>query len=106
MVFKISAIAAVAAAFLRCAHAAPASTSTDAEATSACIISQFSQVSGCLSSTSITVSNLAVPAGQTLSLTKLKQGTTVTFIGTTTFGYKEWVSQRRSTWLPEWFDSF
>ncbi|EOA83962.1 glycoside hydrolase family 28 protein [Exserohilum turcica Et28A] len=39
----------------------------------------------------ITLSNLAVPAGQTLDLSKLADGTTVIFDGTTTFGYKEWV---------------
>jgi polygalacturonase len=33
---------------------------------------------------------VAVPAGDTLDLSKLKSGTTVTFTGTTTFGYKEW----------------
>ena len=40
--------------------------------------------------TSITLSNIAVPAGQTLDLKGLKSGTHVTFTGTTTFGYKEW----------------
>ncbi|KAF7714061.1 Polygalacturonase [Penicillium ucsense] len=38
----------------------------------------------------IVLSSVAVPAGTTLDLTGLKQGTTVTFEGTTTFGYKEW----------------
>ncbi|KAJ3195535.1 Polygalacturonase, partial [Irineochytrium annulatum] len=38
----------------------------------------------------ITLSNIAVPAGETLDLTKLKAGTNVMFEGTTTFGYKEW----------------
>ncbi len=42
------------------------------------------------SCTSIIVSGLTVPAGKTLDLTGLKTGTTVTFQGTTTFGYKEW----------------
>ncbi|PVI03035.1 glycoside hydrolase family 28 protein [Periconia macrospinosa] len=38
----------------------------------------------------IILDNIAVPAGETLDLTKLKDGTTVTFQGTTSFGYKEW----------------
>ncbi|GAM85792.1 hypothetical protein ANO11243_038000 [Dothideomycetidae sp. 11243] len=42
------------------------------------------------SCTSITLAGIAVPAGTTLDMTNLKQGTTVTFTGTTTFGYKEW----------------
>ena len=39
----------------------------------------------------LTLSSLAVPAGTTLDLSKLADGTTVIFEGTTTFGYKEWV---------------
>ncbi|KAF5864912.1 hypothetical protein ETB97_006142 [Aspergillus alliaceus] len=46
--------------------------------------------SGKASCTAITLSNIAVPAGETLDLTGLKEGTTVTFEGETTFGYKEW----------------
>ncbi|KGO75432.1 Glycoside hydrolase, family 28 [Penicillium italicum] len=42
------------------------------------------------SCSTITLSNVAVPAGTTLDLTGLKTGTTVIFEGTTTFGYKEW----------------
>ncbi|EQC34264.1 polygalacturonase [Saprolegnia diclina VS20] len=38
----------------------------------------------------ITVTNLNVPGGVTLDLTKLQAGTTVTFKGTTTFGVKNW----------------
>lgn len=38
----------------------------------------------------MTLSSLAVPAGTTLDLSKLADGTTVIFEGTTTFGYKEW----------------
>ncbi|PYI23443.1 hypothetical protein BO86DRAFT_356652 [Aspergillus japonicus CBS 114.51] len=34
--------------------------------------------------------NIKVPAGQTLDLSGAKKGSTVTFEGTTTFGYKEW----------------
>lgn len=42
------------------------------------------------SCSTITLSNLVVPAGTTLDLTNLKKGTNVVFKGTTTFGYKEW----------------
>ncbi|RYP35078.1 hypothetical protein DL767_003983 [Monosporascus sp. MG133] len=42
------------------------------------------------SCTNIVLQDITVPAGQTLDLTKLKDGTTVTFAGKTTFGYKEW----------------
>ncbi|KAF2824818.1 glycoside hydrolase [Ophiobolus disseminans] len=38
----------------------------------------------------IIIKDMTVPAGTTLDLTKLKDGTTVTFQGTTTFAYKEW----------------
>ncbi|KAN0085444.1 Glycoside hydrolase [Elaphomyces granulatus] len=42
------------------------------------------------SCSTITLNNVAVPAGQTLDLSNLGQGTTVTFEGETTFGYSEW----------------
>ncbi|KAI8963420.1 glycoside hydrolase family 28 protein [Daldinia sp. FL1419] len=42
------------------------------------------------SCTDIVLNGITVPAGQTLDLTSLSDGTTVTFQGTTTFGYKEW----------------
>ncbi|KAF6209187.1 hypothetical protein GE061_014932 [Apolygus lucorum] len=38
----------------------------------------------------IVIRNLQVPAGVTLDLTNLKDGTTVEFHGRITFGYKEW----------------
>ena len=38
----------------------------------------------------IVLSGVAVPSGTTLDLTKLTDGTTVIFEGTTSFGYKEW----------------
>ncbi|CAK4669684.1 hypothetical protein AeMF1_018649 [Aphanomyces euteiches] len=38
----------------------------------------------------VVISSLQVPAGVTLDLTKLKDGATVTFTGTTTFGTKLW----------------
>ena len=42
------------------------------------------------SCSTITLNNIAVPAGTTLDLTNLQKGTNVVFKGTTTFGYKEW----------------
>jgi polygalacturonase len=42
------------------------------------------------SCTNIVIKDMKVPAGVPLDLTGLKSGTTVTFQGTTTFGYKEW----------------
>lgn len=55
-------------------------------------ISNFNDVASAKASyTSITISSMAVPAGKTLDLTGLKTGTTVTFTGTTTFAYLEWV---------------
>ncbi|KAH7141076.1 glycoside hydrolase [Dactylonectria macrodidyma] len=38
----------------------------------------------------IALNNVAVPSGQTLDLSKLKDGTRVVFKCTTTWGYKEW----------------
>ncbi|KAI7306863.1 Endopolygalacturonase [Hortaea werneckii] len=38
----------------------------------------------------IVLKDIAVPAGTTLDMTDLNDGTTVTFEGTTTFGYEEW----------------
>jgi len=42
------------------------------------------------SCSAIVLNGIAVPAGETLDMTDLNDGTTVTFEGTTTFGYKEW----------------
>lgn len=42
------------------------------------------------SCSTITLSNIVVPAGQTLDLTELQDGTEVVFSGTTTFGYQDW----------------
>ncbi|GAC94030.1 endopolygalacturonase [Pseudozyma hubeiensis SY62] len=46
--------------------------------------------SGKGSCSTITLSNIKVPAGQTLDLTGLNSGTKVIFSGTTTFGYAAW----------------
>ncbi|KAE8356914.1 glycoside hydrolase [Aspergillus coremiiformis] len=45
---------------------------------------------GVQSCSNVILRNIQVPAGQTLDLTKAKKGATITFEGTTTFGYKEW----------------
>lgn len=42
------------------------------------------------SCSTITLTDIEVPAGETLDLSNLKKGTNVVFKGTTTFGYKEW----------------
>ncbi|KAL9618542.1 MAG: hypothetical protein Q9160_006726 [Pyrenula sp. 1 TL-2023] len=42
------------------------------------------------SCSTVVLSNIAVPSGTTLDMTKLNSGTHVIFEGTTTFGYKEW----------------
>ncbi|KAI0181910.1 glycoside hydrolase family 28 protein [Hypoxylon sp. FL1284] len=46
--------------------------------------------SGKDSCTDIVLDGIEVPAGETLDLTDLQDGTHVTFQGTTSFGYKEW----------------
>lgn len=51
---------------------------------SSCTATDYSQVSAVVAScTAITLSNIAVPAGSQLDLTKVKPSTTVTFAGTT-----------------------
>ncbi|KAH7715938.1 polygalacturonase [Aphelenchoides avenae] len=56
-----------------------------------CTVTSVSQLAAAKASCpTITLSNVAVPAGQTLDLTKLKSGTKVIFSGTTTFGYALW----------------
>ncbi|KAK7727726.1 hypothetical protein SLS57_002768 [Botryosphaeria dothidea] len=61
-----------------------------AERASCTFTDAASAIKGKSSCTSIVLNNIAVPAGTTLDLTSLKDGTTVTFQGTTSFGYKEW----------------
>ncbi|KAI6089041.1 endopolygalacturonase [Hypoxylon rubiginosum] len=46
--------------------------------------------SGKDSCTNIVLNGITVPAGKTLDLTDLNDGTSVTFQGTTSFGYSEW----------------
>ncbi|KAF3916172.1 Polygalacturonase [Arthrobotrys entomopaga] len=60
---------------------------------STCTASNISQVSSVVAScTNIVLSSIAVPGGQQLNLNSLKPSTTVTFSGTTTFGYYSWTS--------------
>lgn len=55
-----------------------------------CVVSTMNDLSSCKKTTMIMIQNLAVPAGVTLDLTDVLPGTTITFKGQTTFGYKEW----------------
>ncbi|KAJ4360817.1 Polygalacturonase [Didymosphaeria variabile] len=78
--------------------AAPAPTPTQAakleDRAASCTFSgangAASAVKSKASCATIVLSNVAVPSGTTLDLTKLNSGTTVIFEGTTSFGYKEW----------------
>ncbi|KAF2730961.1 the polygalacturonase [Polyplosphaeria fusca] len=47
-------------------------------------------IKGKTACSTITLRNIAVPAGLTLDMTGLNDGTTLIFDGKTTFGYKEW----------------
>ncbi|KAF2850129.1 glycoside hydrolase family 28 protein [Plenodomus tracheiphilus IPT5] len=67
--------------------AAPASLDARASCTFTDAATAIKNKASC---TAIVIKDMTVPAGTTLDLTKLKTGTTVTFQGTTTFGYKEW----------------
>lgn len=65
-------------------------TTTAAAGGSGCSVTAYADVSAAVAScTAITLNNVAVPGGDTLDLTKLKTGTTVTFAGKTTFGYAD-----------------
>lgn len=69
------------------AAAAPASLSERASCTFTDAATAIKNKASC---SAIIIKDMTVPAGTTLDLTKLNDGTTVTFQGTTTFGYKEW----------------
>ncbi|KAK4547939.1 hypothetical protein LTR36_010658 [Oleoguttula mirabilis] len=57
---------------------------------STCYVTAYSAVAAATAAcTSITLKNILVPGNQTLDLSKLRAGTTVTFAGTTTFGFAE-----------------
>lgn len=58
--------------------------------TNPCYVTEYTAVPAAVAScTDITLDGIHVPGGQTLDLTALKDGTTVTFAGTTTFGFEE-----------------
>ena len=62
-------------------------------ATTSCTVTAYSAVAPATAScTAIVLESVAVPGGETLDLSKLQTGTTVTFAGTTTFGYYDWDS--------------
>jgi polygalacturonase len=86
--------AVIAAAILSTAvMAAPTDLeSRDLEARgTSCTLTNFANLATVKKScTTITIGNLAVPAGSTLDLTGLSSGTNVVFAGEVTFGYKEW----------------
>lgn len=64
---------------------------SNATASDSCTFTDVdSAVSGKADCTDIILSGIEVPAGTTLDMTDLTDGTTVTFEGTTTFGYEEW----------------
>jgi len=72
-------------------HAVLALASPVAPRQDSCTITSNDQVDDIKSSCStITVGTLEVPAGETLDLTDLADGTTLVFSGTVTFGYAEW----------------
>jgi polygalacturonase len=63
----------------------------DLEARASCTLTSFTNLATVKKScTTITIGDLAVPAGSTLDLTGLSSGTKVIFAGEVTFGYKEW----------------
>ncbi|KAH9859690.1 glycoside hydrolase 28 protein [Plenodomus lingam] len=79
------------ASFLFSAGALVSAMPTSLDARGNCTFSDAAALAkGKGSCSSIVIKDMNVPAGTTLDLTKLKSGTTVTFEGATTFGYKEW----------------
>jgi hypothetical protein len=73
--------------FTAVATAAP----TNPEKRDSCTITSTDDLDTAKSScTTITIGTLEVPAGETLDLTDLTEGTEVIFDGTVTFGYEEW----------------
>ncbi|OTB05380.1 glycoside hydrolase family 28 protein [Hypoxylon sp. CI-4A] len=76
---------------LSAALAAAVPTKTVSSRASACTFTSTESIAAQKKScSSIVLDGITVPAGETLDLTKLTSGTTVTFQGTTTFEYKEW----------------
>lgn len=77
---QLTLLASLSAALVATSVSAPSCAFTDAASAKA----------GKGACSTITLSNINVPAKQTLDLTGLKSGTKVVFSGTTTFGYAEW----------------
>ncbi|KAH0143527.1 glycoside hydrolase, partial [Aureobasidium melanogenum] len=78
---SLSGLMAVAAAVPATPHA---------RAANPCYVTSYSGVATAVSScTNITLDSIAVPGNTTLDLTKLQNGTTVTFTGKTTFAYAD-----------------
>ncbi|KAI4869041.1 endopolygalacturonase [Hypoxylon rubiginosum] len=72
-------------------HAVPSRTLSRRATSSSCTFtSTESLAAGKDSCTDIVLDGITVTAGETLDLTGLNDGTSVTFQGTTTFGYEEW----------------
>jgi polygalacturonase len=69
--------------------AAPAA-ELDSRASSCTFTDAAAAAKGKSSCSTIILKDITVPAGQTLNLEGLNDGTHVTFAGTTSFGYKEW----------------
>ncbi len=86
MVHSTSAIGLLLSAV--CVLAAPAAEIV--ERASCTFTSAAAAAAGKKSCSTIILSNIAVPAGQTLDLTGLKSGTQVIFSGHTTFGFQQW----------------
>jgi len=79
--------------FIAAAPAAPAPTAAAqlAERATTCTFTNAASASKSKTScATIVLSNIAVPSGTTLDMTKLNANTHVIFEGTTSFGYKEW----------------
>ncbi|GFN14399.1 hypothetical protein AtubIFM56815_005576 [Aspergillus tubingensis] len=70
---------------------APSRVSEFAKKASTCTFTSASEASESISSCSdVVLSGIEVPAGETLDLSDAADGSTITFEGTTSFGYKEW----------------
>ncbi|RDW77119.1 putative polygalacturonase 2-2 [Coleophoma cylindrospora] len=85
----VSLLAASASLVAAAPAAAPASAQLEDRA-SCTFTTAAAAKAGKKSCSTITLNNIAVPAGTTLDLTGLNSGTKVIFEGTTTFGYEEW----------------
>lgn len=94
LIASASALASAASTSKSCSRSSTKSptrtTTTATTGSSGCTVTAYADVSAAVAScTAITLDNVAVPGGDTLDLSSLKTGTTVTFAGTTTFGYAD-----------------